>query len=149
MRKRLFRSRASSDDKSPDYPTLDRFEHNRRDFMVRLGGALLGAGALGAGLAACDDRALTQEPDGHLAGAAPVPDARVDQSGPSGAAPSPDAGVDLTIESGAAPSPDAQIDATMTGGKIGPPDAQIDKKDVNEPSPGFAPQMDAMIDEDH
>jgi hypothetical protein len=141
MSKRLFRSKkpSSSEQRSPDYPTLDTFDNGRRNFLAKLGGVLLGAGAL----AACGSRPVTNTP--------PDPD----YGGPAGAAPMPDAGIDgqtqpdpdITVEGGVAPAPDAQIDKHDQGNIAGGapmPDAQVDKKDFS--LGGIAPQPDAAGD---
>jgi hypothetical protein len=142
MRKRLFRSKkpSSSEQRSAaDYPTLDTFDNGRRDFLAKLGGVLLGAGAL----AACGDRSVnTTPPDpdyGHLAGVAPMPDAGIDGQ----KQPDPD----MTVEGGVAPAPDAQIDKHDQGNIAGGapmPDAQVDKKDFT--LGGVARQPDAAGD---
>lgn len=140
MSKRQFRSRDQACDPrpAPDYPTSDGFESGRRAFLVKLGGVLLGAGAL----AACGNRPVQATPE-------------PDYGGPSGAAPMPDAGIDgqpapdlYNGPSGVAPAPDAFIDKNDMGiaGGQPAPDAEIDKHDL-EVSPGFAPNMDSAIDD--
>ncbi len=150
MSKRTFRTNKQPATTNPTYPTFDEFalhrgaseareqgdvERGRRDFLSRLG--LLGAVVLGAGaLMACGDRPVNVEPD---------------QGGPSGAAPLPDAGIDQKVQepdfatAGVARQPDWRIlkpDAEiLAGGKSGP-DARIEEPDLST-SQGFAPQPDA------
>lgn len=136
MGKRHFRGKNQAPtDQHPDYPTTDAFDAGRRGFLAKLGGVILGAGAL----AACGNRPVPAKPDmGHTSGVAPAPDAGVDGTsspdqftGPSGVAPAPDAHVDkhdMAI-AGGAPAPDAKVDVQPS------------------PSPGFAPQMDAAVDD--
>jgi len=81
MAKRTFRPSSDSPD-DPRYPRLDDPDHGRRSFLVKLGGALLGAGAL----AACGGRPVNTAPDAgkqpvppvNMGGALPM-DARADQ----------------------------------------------------------------------
>jgi len=117
MIKRWFRASPPRTE-SPTYPTLESFE--RRDFLARLGGALLGAGAL-ATLAGCGDRAVA--PDiSTLAGDPMPPDAAVDALSPDEQVPEPP-------ESGVAPQPPSKKDAGPEWGVDGDPaqpDAQID-----------------------
>lgn len=162
MSKRRFRSAPSTSE--PDYPTLESFDRGRRDFLARLGGAILGAGALGAGLAACGDRdPVNLDPDhGATGGVArppdagadvvtwedgytPEPDARIDR--PDGEAPMPDAGVDIGPTQGLVPPPDARADSWGTGGVPRLPDASGDKRDLGGPA-GVAPMPDAGCDDD-
>jgi hypothetical protein len=136
MPKRAFRStQKTTAEDTPAYPTLDSFDDSRRRFLVRLGGALLGAGAL----AACGGRPVNHAPDSGqvLGGEAPQPDSRVDQK------PEPPL-------SGGAPQPPAKMDAGAgpewgVDGDVTQPDAAVDKKDFTA-SPGFAPQPDAAVD---
>jgi hypothetical protein len=133
MSKRRFRPGRTK--ARPDYPTLELFDRGRREFLQRLGGTLLGAGALAAGLAACGDRAVTEGPDSGqpLAGEPPQPDAEIDGivpqpdvEGPTmGVAPLPpskkDAGPEWPVD-GEPPPPDARLDQEFwAGGKPGPP----------------------------
>jgi hypothetical protein len=134
MRKQLFRKKAPVKQSQPQYPTLDDFDRGRRDFLVRLGGTLLGASALGTALTGCSDRAIPldeeneaglprsdggpSDPDmlRHTAGVAPEPDARIDEPDMEilgGAPRMPDARIDepdMEIWGGVAPAPDAAID---------------------------------------
>lgn len=133
MTKRRFRG-LPRQPKAPCYPTLDDFDNGRREFLTRLGGALLGAGALAAGLAACGDgRAVGGEPDqGVMMGEPVPPDARVDTTPPkpdgeflSGGAPPMPAERDLGPRwpvDGDVDQPDARIDDSgfWAGGKPGP-----------------------------
>lgn len=136
MPKRAFRStQKKTADDTPAYPTTDTFDDGRRRFLVRLGGALLGAGAL----AACGGRPVNHAPDGGLVlgGGAPQPDSRVDQKPEqplAGEAPQPPAKID------AAAGPEWGVDGDVTQ-----PDAAVDKKDFTA-TPGFAPQPDAAVD---
>jgi hypothetical protein len=163
MSKRRFRSAPSTSE--PDYPTLESFDRGRRDFLARLGSAILGAGALGTGLAACGDRdPVNLDPDhgaiGGVArlpdagrdslvtpedGYAPQPDARIDP--PAGEPPMPDAGVDVGPTQGIAPAPDASVDSWSTGGAPRLPDAGGDRHDLGGPA-GVAPMPDAGCDDD-
>jgi hypothetical protein len=147
MSKRLFRKKPKKDE--PAYPTLDTFDQGRRSFLLRLGAAALGAGTM-ASLAACGNRAVKNLPDGGA-----EPDGEVWIDPPDGVAPLPDARIDpdMTIEGGVAPMPDAKIDTKppepdgwITMGEPPMPDAKIDTK-PDPPAPGYAPVMDARIDD--
>ncbi len=158
MAKRDFRvSRQESSDAS--YPTLDDFDADRRRFLGGLG-AVLGAGALGAALAACDGtRRLSIHPDMGVSGGGsspkvpidagvPVPDAE-----PDAERPAPDAEPDAEWPvPGEAPAPDARIDPDWgLDGDVAAPDARVDPapdwgSDMM-PGPGVAPQPDAAIDD--
>jgi hypothetical protein len=75
--KREFRRQSQPD--KPEYPELEEFDRGRRRFFAQLGGALLGATALGTLLSACGDRAVGEDPEiDPPQGTAPVMDARVD-----------------------------------------------------------------------
>jgi len=135
MPKRSFRTAARpARDVAPSYPTTDDFDGDRRSFLVKLGGALLGAGVL----AACGGRPVAATPDGAtpLGGEAPQPDSRVDQyvEPPlSGGAPQPPSRADMGVEwgvDGDVTQPDAAMDAHVLGGAVEQPDAKID------PNPG-------------
>jgi hypothetical protein len=146
MSKRGFRSQvapAKRDNPDPKYPTLEGFDGSRRSFLGKLGMAFLGAGTLAAGLSACGgERVVGGKPDQGVgpAGAAPMPDAKVDTTrqfndiGLSGAAPMPDARVesDLGNIAGGAPMPDAKVDKPKHDMGFGPagdapmPDARVD-----------------------
>jgi hypothetical protein len=132
MNKRRFRQRPEAPAERPAYPTTETFERSdRRRFLARLGGTLLGAGALASGLAACGGRSVKTEPDqGHLMGEPMQPDAGVDaldpdleiESGVAPPLPAPaDAGPEWTVE-GDVTQPDAAIDSNLgwAGGKPGP-----------------------------
>ncbi len=118
----------------PTYPTLDDPDHGRRHFLVKLGGALLGAGAL----AACGGRSVQTQTDAgrepapphNMGGALPM-DARVDQQPvPDGRQPEP--------PDGQPQQPDAAIDGKApepTLGKMRPPDALIDCDGGDCPAP--------------
>jgi hypothetical protein len=152
--KRQFRTTPEARSGKAAYPTLDEFDRSsRRSFLARLAGAALGAGALAA-LGACDGRAV------GLTDAQPLPpdggpDPDPDFSHPPGAAPAPDAKVDQRKKidlpqntMGEAPAPDAQIDKAdleTTMGKQRAPDAQIDKVDL-ETRMGAAPMPPAGLD---
>ena len=115
----------------PSYPTLEAFDGGRRQFLQQIGGALLGAGALAAGLSACGDRSVGGDPDMTQPpqGVAPVPDARVD-TGADTRPLEPD-GQPLA---GVPRAPDAQVDARRPA-----PDAEM-------PTPGVAPLPPAQKD---
>jgi hypothetical protein len=149
MSKRQFRTTAPAS-RSVSYPTLDEFDRSsRRSFLARLAGAALGAGAMAA-LAACDSRAVGLSDSKAAPDGGPDPDF----GGPSGAAPSPDAKVDQRKKidlpqttMGEAPAPDAQIDKTdleTTMGKQRAPDARIDEPDGQ--IAGGAPMPPAGLD---
>lgn len=114
MSKRSFRSSRAAAPPDPEYPTLQRFDEGRRSFLRQLGGAVLGLGVLGAGLAACDGRPVKTEPDADLPPGVPrAPDAGIDGTiGPDGSAPVPDAKIDHGAIAGGAPAPDAEVDKT-------------------------------------
>ena len=146
MPKKSFRSTVGTQKVETEYPTREDFAHGRRNFLKRVGSALLGAGAI-ATIAACGDRAFTMEPDGGSlppdpdmmthGGVPLLPDSDVNQPDPDmetlgGIAPSPDSGADHTIfepdtiaTPGYAPAPDSGL--PMAGGPL-QPDAQVDKK---------------------
>jgi hypothetical protein len=171
MSKRLFRGNVPVQQSQPQYPTLDDFDRSRRAFLTRLGGVLLGAGALGPVLSGCSDRAITLEeneaglprgsdagvdsspllPDGslphpdmedHLAGDPMPPPSRLD-------ARAPDQGPEWQLEGDVAP-PDATIDQQVKldwglSGGAPAPDAKMDEPDL-EFTMGEAPAMGAPID---
>jgi hypothetical protein len=135
--KRQFRK--ADPPRRPAYPELRSFDAGRRDFLARLGGALLGAGALGALLSACGGRAVGDEPEGEPTstrdmGVAPRMDSRLDTRQPpvhelGGAAPPMDARLDVRPPSSDIPHGydddvpvmmDAQVDA-LAGPDAGPP----------------------------
>jgi hypothetical protein len=120
----------------PSYPTLESFDQSgRREFLARLGGALLGAGALASGLAACGDgRAVRGQPDqGVMMGEPVPPDARADLKPPE---------PDGEILSGGAPQMPAEPDLGPrwgVDGDVDQPDAQIDDSGFwagSKPGPG-------------
>lgn len=173
MGKRLFRNKAMHQQSQPQYPTLDDFDRGRRDFLTRLGGVLLGAGALGTALSGCSDRAIPLEE--NEAGLPPGADAGVDGSSPlpDGSPPHPDMEDHLA---GDPMPPPSRLDARVPDqgpewqleGDVAPPDASIDKQvtldwglsggapapdaKADEPDLGFtmgvAPAPDAAIDDD-
>lgn len=146
MQKRRFRRKVGAKAKRADYPTLDQVD--RRQFLSRMGLALAGATTLGAGLAACDGRAVDQTGgDGGewtLAGtdqppdAGPEPDAW-ELSGKVGD-PTPDAGPEpdaWELSGGATPQdipprprpdlgPDAESEEWEWDGFAGPPPPRAD-----------------------
>jgi hypothetical protein len=144
MTKRLFRTAARAEQPAA-YPTLDEFDHGRRDFLGRLCAAALGAGALAA-LAGCGQRPVQNNPDGGAppTDSQPPPDTRgpdSDSWGIAGGARPEDARIDTW--NGKKP------DAKQLEGDVAGPDARIDEIDAGSdptPSPGFAPTMDARID---
>jgi hypothetical protein len=113
----------------PGYPTLGSFQRTRRDFLLGLGASLLSAGTLAA-LAGCDGRAVLAGADGTTT---PADGSKPDGPVMMGARREPDAKVDRQTDSWR--EPDA-----------GPPDSGA--PDVEPfPSPGYAPPMDALIDD--
>lgn len=138
MTKRTFRSPSATEPVTPSYPTLEQFDHRRREFLGRLAalGALLGAGALAA---ACGSRSVGVAPDQGT-----VPPRKAD-----GGAVGPDG----PVNQGRAPAPDARLDRTPPGpdanvieGDVAGPDARIDLPDQGWRLGGEAPEMDAAID---
>jgi hypothetical protein len=142
MSKRRFRTTTTAPHTKPEYPTLETFDRGRREFLTRLGGALLGAGALGSALAACGGRAVGTDPDsGMILGGDPVqPDALVDEPdlpvNMGGALPPPakkDTGPEWPVD-GDPMQPDARVDDSgmepdsgwETGGIAPPPPAKAD-----------------------
>jgi hypothetical protein len=141
MNKRHFRQRPSAQGERPSYPTTESFERSdRRRFLARLGGTLLGAGALASGLAACGGRSVKTEPDqGHMMGEAPQPDAGVDTLKPDALEP------DMTIEGGVAPPPPAPADAGpewTVEGDVTQPDAAVDSISWAGGKPGPGTKLD-------
>ena len=143
MTKREFRSLPPSKDAA--YPTLDEFDRqSRRSFLARLAGAALGAGALAA-LGGCDGRPVGVSPDGGITPQPPPPIPPPPRP-TDGRVPEPD---EWTL-SGGARAEDSRVedwerskpDAKQLEGDVAGPDARID-----DPSPGFAPTMDARIDD--
>lgn len=143
MDKRAFR-RSEPGDVPARYPTLDEFDSGRRRFLGQLGAALLGAGGLAAGLTACGGRQVSQAPDTSLLqGDKPGPDARLDEP-------------DYQLSGGGTAQPDAGADTGPWGpeagqleGDVAGPDARVDEADAElNPTPGYAPVMDARIDSD-
>ncbi len=152
MDKRGFRQTQQPSVDRPGYPTLDTFDASRRRFLARLGAAVVGAGIGATLLPACGDgRTVGGDPDAFPPpqGVAPMPDAQLDTRPPE-----PDGMI-----AGGAPMPDAQLDTQpwqpdgMEGGVAPMPDAKVDKLDAGVPkadftaSPGYAPMMDAQLDE--
>jgi len=124
MSKRRFRTAPPR--LEPAYPTTEIFERSgRRDFLTRLGGALLGAGAIATGLAACGSRAVGDPDLNVMMGDPAQPDAGIDaliNVHPPGTAPlMVDAGPEWGVDGDVA-QPDAAIDDGMwwAGGKPGP-----------------------------
>ena len=116
--KREFRQQGQPDE--PAYPGLREFDKSRRRFLAQLGGALLGAGALGALLSACGDRAVGDDPDP-----------------PQGVAPAMDARVDTR----------PQVQVHELGGMAPPMEARVDRSLPDMPQLGGVPRMmDAQID---
>jgi hypothetical protein len=153
MNKRHFRRRTDEVSEKPTYPTLDEFDLDRRRFLTRLSGALLGAGALAA-LQGCGDRALGldhEEDSGwRFGGARPEPDAGIDGVHRDGAGAQPDLGwiggtrpePDALVVPGGPNLPDArgdgndggtkrdlfeEPDSLMLGGVARVPDARLDE----------------------
>lgn len=116
----------------PRYPTLGTFARSRRDFLVGLGASLLSAGTLAA-LAGCDGRAVLAGTDGTT----PPP--------PGDGAPTPDARPEGPVNLGGRPEPHAELDRTIDAWQE--PDAGQLDAGAPIPSPGYAPLMDAMIDD--
>jgi hypothetical protein len=122
MAKRTFRPQATPSTSTPSYPDHQQFDSGRRDFLWRLGAALLGAGAVSSGILSatgCGDRAVgDDEPPEPPQGVAPAPDSRIDQRvvmrDSAGVGPQPDALIDQPrlpdASGGVAPQPDAGID---------------------------------------
>jgi hypothetical protein len=149
MSKRTFRTPSETRPREPAvYPTLDEFDRSsRRGFLARLCTAALGAGTL-AVAAGCGSRSVNTAPD---SGTPPTP--RHPTPLPrDGSVPEPD---EWTL-SGGARAEDARIedwrqnkpDAKELEGDVAGPDARIDQVDSGlEPHPGFAPTMDARVDD--
>jgi len=146
MSKRTFRTGGAPRQREPAaYPTLDEFDRSsRRDFLARLCTAALGAGTL-AVAAGCGGRPVGADPDGGIPPTPPPPipppprptDGRVpepDEWGMAGGARPEEARVDARTPS--------KPDAKELEGDVAGPDARID-----DPSPGWAPTMDARIDD--
>jgi hypothetical protein len=146
MSKRTFRTRSEPRQREPAaYPTLDEFDRgSRRDFLARLCTAALGAGAV-AVAAGCGGRPVGADPDSGLPPAPPPPNPPPPRP-TDGRVPEPD---EWTL-SGGARAEDSRVedwqrnkpDAKQLEGDVAGPDARID-----DPSPGFAPAMDARIDD--
>lgn len=148
MSKRAFR-RSEPGEVPARYPTLDEFDSGRRRFLGQLGAVLLGAGGLAAGLTACGNRPVGLTPDAsQLQGDKAGPDARVDQE----VVREPD----YQLSGGGTAQPDAGADRGPGGpeagqleGDVAGPDARVDEADAElNPTPGYAPVMDARIDRD-
>ncbi len=159
MSKLKFRSLPALPEK-PQYPTLEKFDSNRREFLLRIGGAIFGAGATMSLLTACEGRSIPLKPDGGqppISGNVPVLDARTDPDVHelAGEPLQPDAradvGTDVHELAGGAPAPDARVDTRpdvheIAGDPI-QPDARVDTRPDAHQLAGVAPEPDAKIDD--
>lgn len=129
MSKKIFHQKLTSASTRPTYPTCEEFDRNQKSFLSTLKSALLGAGALGALLVGCGDRALDSS-ETHLGGKPAQMDARIDN-------PPSDASVvkDLQPLGGVPELREARIDQPQDGG-------------ISDSTPlgGIALQRDARID---
>ena len=118
--KREFRRQSPPD--RPAYPELPEFDTTRRRFLAQLGGALLGAGALGALLSACGDRTVGED------------DPDINQ--PQGVQRRMDARVDT----------EPHVHVHELGGIAPPMEARVDRSPDMPQLGGVPRMMDAQID---